>query len=360
MPDINKFDAVDPSTLIADPSFYLWRFEQQDAVFVEMDDASYERSIFLDMRISPASDEEIPLDAGELIDAFEAAAPPPPEIGYIFHVAHCGSTLLARALEFAGTNTVYREPLTLRQMSVMATRSGKHQSPPDPWRKRLGVVTALLGRSLQPAPVIVKANVPVNFIIPHLMEAGRGTRGLILHTTLENYLLSVLRTPTHKDWVKRLVELMGPGIDLVLGTNVTERSTLNAWQGAACLWRVQMALFTDALDRFEHLRTLDAEVLFARPEEVVPAAGEFLGRAPEPAALADLLESDLFTTYSKKPGEPYANERRLSEKEKTRAALGDAISQAGEWVAQRFDAPPLPERLPKPLIGDGSVLLAHG
>lgn len=357
MPHINKLDAVDASTLIADPTFYLWRFEKQKAVFVEMDEASFERSIFLDMRISPASDEEIPLDAGLLVDAFEAAAPGPTTIGYIFHVAHCGSTLLARALQFNGTNTVYREPLTLRQMSAMATRSGRHRSPPEPWRKRLGVVTALLGRSLQKTPVIVKANVPVNFIIPHLMNAGRDTRGLILYATFENYLLSVLRTPTHRDWVKQLVELLGPGIDIVLGTNEAERARLTAWQAAACLWRAQMALFGDALETFEELRTIDAEVLFGQPDETIRAAGAFLGRAPDRETLASLLESDLFSTYSKKPDQPYANERRLSEREKTRAEFGDMISQAGDWVAQRFASLPLPDRLQRPLLGDGPQLL---
>lgn len=37
---------------------------------------------------------------------------------WIFQMAHCGSTLLARALDDPGASLVLREPLSLRQTAV--------------------------------------------------------------------------------------------------------------------------------------------------------------------------------------------------------------------------------------------------
>src|SRR3954468_2412077 len=80
--------------LFASPDHYLHSFENDAALFVAMDRAAYHRSIFLDGRISPKG--------GTMTLPFamlRGKAPRPAPTGWIFHVAHCGSTLLARALD---------------------------------------------------------------------------------------------------------------------------------------------------------------------------------------------------------------------------------------------------------------------
>src|SRR5436305_6486131 len=111
--------------LFASPDHYLHSFEGDAAVFVSMDRAAYCRSIFLDGRISPVPGGAMRVPAAMLA----GRVPRPAPTGWIFHVAHCGSTLLARALDQVQTNIVLREPLALRQLALA----------PDPARLKLSL-----------------------------------------------------------------------------------------------------------------------------------------------------------------------------------------------------------------------------
>src|SRR6478672_6723699 len=107
-----------PEALFATPDHYLFAFDGDRAVFRAMDRAAYHRSIFLDRRISPASEAAFEVPLAPLIAWQEAHQPRPPRIGWIFHIAHCGSTLLARALDLPDRSLVLREPLALRQLGI--------------------------------------------------------------------------------------------------------------------------------------------------------------------------------------------------------------------------------------------------
>src|SRR3954471_24465429 len=99
--------------LFASPDHYLHSFDGDAALFMPMDRAAYHRSIFLDRRISPAANGSMRVPVSALTGRAEAAAP----LGWVFHVAHCGSPLLARALDDPAANLVLREPLALRQLA---------------------------------------------------------------------------------------------------------------------------------------------------------------------------------------------------------------------------------------------------
>ena len=102
--------------LFASPDHYLHSFEGDAALFVPMDRAAYHRSIFLDTRISPASSRSMKLP----VSALTGHSAKGQATGWIFHVAHCGSTLLARALEAAESKIVLRGPFALRPLGVGA------------------------------------------------------------------------------------------------------------------------------------------------------------------------------------------------------------------------------------------------
>ena len=177
--------------LLTSPDHYLHAFENDDldgvAIFVQMDRAAYHRSIALDGRISRASpgSMRVPL---AMLDNTDLQPRP---VNWLFHIAHCGSTLLARALDHEDSNLVLREPLALWQCGV------------TPDAHRLALVKAMIGkRYASDAPTLVKANVPVNFILPELVEAGSETRAILLYCGWQDYLMAVLRTPDHRKWLK--------------------------------------------------------------------------------------------------------------------------------------------------------------
>ncbi len=88
-------DALD--RLFDTPELHFLAFDEDDALFIHMDRASYHRSIFLDHRIASYDVEPIRTAASPLIaDARERAIA---RTGWIFHIAHCGSTLLSRMID---------------------------------------------------------------------------------------------------------------------------------------------------------------------------------------------------------------------------------------------------------------------
>jgi hypothetical protein len=281
-----------PAAIAASPDHYLHSFEGADAVIVPMDRAAYARSIFLDARIAPAAEGAARVPVADLA----AAAPPPPATAWIFHVAHCGSTLLARALEALSTGLVLREPMALRQLAFA----------PDAARLRLAL--AMLGRRYAPAdpPTLIKANVPVNALLPALVAADPAAPAVFLHLGLEDYALAVLRSPQHRGWVRDIAARFAgaaPG-----GSDTAS---------LAALWLWQMRAFVAALDAMPNACALDAERFYADPPATLTALAPRLGLAADPARIAEAVAGPLFGTYSKRPAAAFTNADRLAR----RAAL---------------------------------------
>lgn len=295
--------------LATSPDHYLHAFEGDAAVFVAMDRAAYARSIFLDARISPAAD-------GALRVPLASLEPPPPgELQWIFHVAHCGSTLLARALDALPGGLVLREPLALRQAALTGDAA------------RLALVLGQLGKRYPGAgPTLVKANVPVNFALPAIAAADPQAAAIMLHCGLDDYLLAILRSDNHRGWVRGVTTLLAHHLGDLAGASDAQR--------AAALWCAQMRRFAAALAVMPRARSLDAELFFARPANTLAAAARHLGRDADPGAVERLVGGPLFATYSKNPGVAFDNAARLARKAALAAPLAGEIAQAGRWLAE--------------------------
>ena len=295
--------------LFASPDHYLHSFEGEAAVFMPMDREAYHRSIFLDARISPAANQVMKLPVAALADPRRRPAP----TGWIFHVAHCGSTLLARGLDRPSASLVLREPLALRQLALA----------PDP--ERLALTLAMLSKRYRDdAPTIVKANVPVNFLLPELIAADPDARAIFLYATLRDYLLAILRSDNHREWLRHVTAQLAPHLGDLTGLSDAQR--------CAALWLAQMRAFTDAISRLPNARALDAEAFFAGPRTVLAAAAGHLCVPMSDEEIGAAVAGPLFATYSKNPEQPFDNAARLQRRAELEEPLADEIAQARAWV----------------------------
>jgi hypothetical protein len=330
--------------LFASPDHYLFAFEGNQAIFRQMDRAAYRRSIFLDRRISAAGDAVFQVPVADLIEHLDASGDAALRTGWIFHVAHCGSTLLARALDLPDRNLVLREPLALRQLGV-------DRRPAGP---RLRLVASLAGRRYrEDAPTIVKANVPVNFLASDLLQLDPQAPAIFLYFPLRTYLLAVLRSVGHRNWVTNVTTQLQP----VLAETVADVGGLEPAERAAALWLAQMRLYEAALRQFPEARSLHAEGLFDKPWPVLAAAAAHLGvRIAEPD-LERIVAGETFTTYSKAPDRAFDNAARLEMQAQTSRWLGPELDRARRWIDGRRVSHPPPSRLDRPLNGSASPLL---
>jgi hypothetical protein len=186
---IAEMMALTLDDLFASPDHYLHSFEGDSALFMPMDRAAYRRSIFLDGRISPAAAQTMKIPVAAIVDP----ARKPRTTAWIFHVAHCGSTLLARALDRPAGNLVLREPLALRQLALV------------PNAERLALTAAMLSKRYRDdLPTLVKANVPVNFLLDDLVALDPEAPAIFLYSSLDDYLLAILRSENHRGWLQRV------------------------------------------------------------------------------------------------------------------------------------------------------------
>jgi hypothetical protein len=294
--------------LYASPDHYLHSFDGDAAIFVPMDRAAYHRSIFLDGRISPAGEGEmrVPL-------SLFAQGAQPRRTGWIFHVAHCGSTLLARALDQPSSNLVLREPLALRQCAVA------------PGPGRLALTAAMVSKRYDvDLPTVVKANVPVNFILPELIALDRTAPAIFLYLPLRDYLLAILRSDTHREWLGRVTTQLAPYLGDLAHLSDAER--------ASALWLTMMRAFARATAIMPNARTLDAEQFFADPASVLAAAAALFAIDMDRAAIERCVAGPLFATYSKNPSQSFDNQARIARRAALEASLADDLAQAERWL----------------------------
>lgn len=340
---------MDARSLFETPDYFLLAFEPQSAVLAEMDRDAYNRSIFCDGRISakspPAREALAPL-----LEAFTARPENVPDIGYIFHVAHCGSTLLARALDVKTDNLVIREPMALRQLGVQRCASFGGPAP-DAWRKRLHLAAGMLDRRYEPnGPVIVKANVPVNFMADDLMALNPTQHAIVLYFSFEHYLQAILRSPNHRKWVESVSQELGGGISALSGPAEEDAAIL-----AARLWLAQIQIYDGLLSRYPNVVSLNAEDLFNAPRDVVAASAKFFGQEMSGVALDAVMAGELFARYSKNPQVAFDNAARLERRRSLVGSLAPEIERARAWI--KASGRTLPERLAKPLVGEPPLLL---
>lgn len=297
--------------LFASPDHYLHSFADGAAVFVPMDREAYRRSVFLDDRISPAAAGSMRVPLGMLA----GQAPTPRRTGWIFHVAHCGSTLLANALDALGSNLVLREPLALRQLAVA--------DPLNP--DVLAIELAMLGKAYDSgAATVVKANVPVNFVIDAIAAHGEKAPAIMLYLGLDDYLCAILRSDNHRAWLR--------GVSDQLAHHLGPAGNRSDAELAAALWLAQVVRFAAALGAMPEARSLDAEDFYANPSDTLAAAARRFGGSADERAIAGVIGGPVFQTYSKRPGVTFSNADRLERLEATRAALGSELNEARRWL----------------------------
>jgi hypothetical protein len=331
--------------LLAAPDYHFLTFEGDSALFLPMSRAAYHESAFLDRRAKALSQMPLREPVKLLIDAAQRSTPP--RLGWIFHVAHCGSTLLSRMIDSVESSLVLREPPPLRQLGLAAAAE---LHSPD-WQDRLRLAQSMAARRFNPdRPTIVKANVPVNFMLDELRELDPAAPSILLYQPFEAYLVSILRAPQHRTWVERISDQVAPALLSEVGLN--KGSSLP--ERAAALWLYQMFAFNKLLAANAAARSLNSRDLFEEPVETAKAVAAHLS-----AFDADVEgnAASLLGRYAKDTRRAFTDEDRRARDIDDRRRLSEEISLARHWLDGNSTSSSLPERLGNSLVGNAPALL---
>lgn len=318
-------------------AYPLFAFEPAEnrAWVLHFDADDYRRAAFLDRRA--VKHREI---SGWRVDRAEldAALDSPPrlrDVHWLFHIGHCGSSLVSRMLDLVPGVLGLREPLPL-----LALAHGRDDEATMSWQDP---VLAMLGRGFSDTRAVVVKPTSVVTVLAHRVLPLTG-RACLLWVDLKTWLATMLRDAELGSAVFATEHLrLSPADGLPPASSDGERLA-RAWLAEQLRWQRLMA----DPDLGSRLIDLDFAQVLADPAPAVARLAAHYGLQVPPDWAQRIKSSELLSRYAKDGGAHFdANARRReldAAARKHAAAIDEGLAWADAALAA-IDAPDLAERL---------------
>lgn len=341
MPDIGGASTIpQPASqeeITETPLWHMFDYDLSTQTFMLMriEEDQYRTASFLDQRIAQLRCPIVRYELQHMARMFPLLGENRGPMRFIFHVGHCGSTLLSRALGLSDRVLPFREPMTLRTLSADERELDTPMSfmaRPE-WEWLLTTILDSLARRFRPGQVnVIKATSTGNNLIGPIMGEDEAHRALLLYVPLETYLASMLgkrqeggdlwgqaRTRM-KDWM---------GIEQEPGFCLHE---MKAPHFAVLSWMTSMNHMLSARKQYgERIAILDFEDLVRNPDAHLSQAAAFLG-IPDEAETIVSRYPEVSSAYSKQPDMPYTADMRAERLRHTREHFAEDIETGMEWA----------------------------
>lgn len=270
-------------------------------------------------------------------------------LGFIFHSAFCGSTLLTRALSRADVAMGLSEPVLLNDLVGFRRRG----ADPKSVARLADLATRLLARPFgENEGIVVKPSNIVNPLAELLLALRPQSRAIFLFAPLETFLISVVRKGLPcRLWVRELLAgYLREGF-VSLGFEPEDHFLQSDLQIAAVGWLSQHAYFQRLAAKVGpgRLRSLDADMMSAMPAQAITAVADHLGLALDETTIAEIVSGPAFNQHSKS-GQAFNPQSRTEEYALALAAHRDEISLVTEWAQKVADAAGVNLAAPFPLL----------
>lgn len=302
------------------------------ALLVRLDSTVLAQHSFLDQRVLTRTTTGAWIPWSSLAAA--AAPLPAGKPCYIFHIGHCGSTLLSRLVSAATGAAALREPLVLRALAWDAAEGDNAYLCAATRRTRLAVFDRLFARG--PAPVVVKATSVATSLIA---EAAPGAGKIFVWQRAPTHLPLILAGPNSvadlKGFApmrrKRLVRF-APGVGPLFSLSIGEL--------AALTWLCETAEALSAVEQGTAC-AVDFDAFLATPIEGLAGACAALGLPVSVEACEAAVGSPIMSSYSKAPEQSYSPEIRLETIAAAHRQHRDEIQNGLRWLERTASQHPL-------------------
>ena len=318
--------------LVQGARMYLKDLDLQRGVgtLVPMTPANYSTSSFLDSRIATDSDTvfDLPLDVLLQMAPWFAQSRRP--MHFIFHIGHCGSTLLSRLLGGLPGFFSLREPAPLRTLTDYAAPG---RPLPGGWEASLMVVLGLLSRVFDDRDTaIIKPSSFCNRLIPTLMGWHPACRAVLLYIDLPAYLAAMTKETSRRETDTALASYHLAEIRHLLGDKGFAAPPAPGLEAAALVWLMSLVHFRAVMRHptsRDRVKTVRFDDLLADPARILAACGSFLGGRISSADVERLATDPAAVgTYSKGMRQAYGARERAAELDQARAVHKGGIDAA--------------------------------
>ena len=186
------------------PEAWVDRLEQRPEIFphqldligdklllVELSAAEVSAASFLDQRVIKQTTKGAWVSWQTIVEIFDKAPEAKPA-SFIFHVGHCGSTLLSRLLQFAKDTQSLREPLPLRTLAQDLADAGDGRSflTREALFERLQVLSKMWSRGAD--HTVIKATSICTDLLPCIHSIEPGAKSIFVYNRAETHIATLL------------------------------------------------------------------------------------------------------------------------------------------------------------------------
>ena len=300
-------------------------------LLVELSADEIRAASFLDQRVLQPTTKGTWIAWQPIADIFNNAPPGNP-VSFIFHVGHCGSTLLSRLLQLLDGTQSLREPLPLRILAQDMADAGEGRSflDPDSQLERLQVLSKMWSRGAE--HTVIKATSICTDLLPAIASVVPATRFVFVYNRPETHIATLLAGENALQDLKGFAQIRlqrlqhATGIELCL-------HRLNPGQLAALSWLSEAVSTTCSREAHAgDILPLEFEALIVEPAETLAATASFLGITASAGLIESAVQSDVLRTYSKAPEHEYNADTRAAILANSRSAYSEEIRAAMTWL----------------------------
>jgi len=321
-----------PASAVDDPELLPFKLDLvgQRVLWLRLSGEQRRAAAFLDERALPKDAQGAWLPLASLLPPRPVAVA---DAAAIFHIGHCGSTLLSRLLDSWPQVQGLREPLPLRTLAeawpLLATPQSRLQ--PADAGALLRALWTRWSQSLPPATrTVVKASSSCNGLLAPLLAQSSTLRVVLLDIPLRPYLATLLKSPGS---VLDAAHAAGERLGDLQARGVAAGAALHGLslpQQCAMGWLAERLRFAALAAVSERVLRVDFEALLAQPQATLHAIAAHLSL---PATGVDAaMASPVWGRYSKAPDHGYGRDDRAHDLALAMQRHRDQIESGVAWV----------------------------
>tara|TARA_R110002049_G_scaffold23726_3_gene84097 strand:+ start:6415 stop:7467 length:1053 start_codon:yes stop_codon:yes gene_type:complete len=300
-------------------------------LLVELSAAQVSAASFLDQRVLQQGTRGTWVSwqmIAEKFEKVEANRPP----NFIFHVGHCGSTLVSRLLQQMDKTTSLREPLPLRVLAqdVADAQEGRSFLSPQEHAVRLQVLSKMWCRGAE--QTVVKATSICTDLLPVIHGDDSVAKSVFVYNRAETHIATLLAGENAVVDLRGFAKLRLQRLQQKTSLKIPLHQ-MTVGQLAALSWLSETISATRSLETYPgQIMALEFEAFLREPGDSLRRIVDFLGIAADRGAIEKAVNSDVLQTYSKAPEHKYNAQTRSAILADSRTKFAKEIGEARAWL----------------------------
>lgn len=335
-------------TISGDPGAFLQKLDlvTRRALFVRVTRQELERASFLDERLGMQGREGFWASLGQVGEIASTLANDFRAPCFIFHIGHCGSTLLSRLLDTYPDVLGLREPVPLRDLAITERDLGSPlgRLNQEQWDALLHASLKLLCRPFSSRQqTVIKATSSCNNLVGPILRHESKAKAVLLCQRLEPHLATILKgagggMDALQSAPARLAFLHDFLDDNTLRLHAMETSEMVAMGWVAELARFHQLMAGSSIG--PRLLLLDFERMLADMPNELTNVLHHLGLSDDRDPERSAKQVAVMRSYAKSPTHDYSPGDRKHDLDLSRRTFAADIERGMRWAIRLIESSP--------------------